>query len=213
MIQSYKELAFYLKADSLMSRFDTYSGTKSIFHINYRKKYLQTLRITEWLHNGRDKHLWMWLPYLFFSRKLDRLSYKCGFDIPLNTIGYGVNIPHHGSIIINSKAQIGNYCAIMNNVCIADSNPKKIGNGVLLGTSVVITKGISIADGVQIAAQSLINHSIENSCSVVGGIPQKQLKDKCLHWYYGDEETTRRYNECEKLRIKLRISVNSGSDE
>ena len=189
-----------------MSRFDSYGGIKSIFHINYRKKFLKTLRITEWLHNGRKNHPWMWVPYLLYSRRLDKLSYKCGFDIPLNVLGYGVNIPHHGSIVINSKAKIGNYCAIMNNVCIADSNPKTIEDGVLIGSSVVITKNVTISKGVQIAALSLINKDIPNPFCIVGGIPQKILKEVCYYWYLGDDETSRRHNECERLRKKYRIT-------
>lgn len=170
MITTFKELRYYLVADAIMSRTQA-TFIQRLFHNNKRSKFLRTLRIVEWLHNTYKKpfHWWKLLPLCYYSNKLDRLSYQCGFNIPLNTLGYGVNIPHHGSITINPHTRLGNYCAIMNNVVIGDSGQKNIGNGVLIGSNTVILKDICIANGCQIAAMSLINKSIDKSNSLWGG--------------------------------------------
>ena len=155
----------------MMSRLDELPWYKRLFHVNKRASFLKTLRITEYLNNNKRKtsNWWMWIPYFFYSRKLDRLSYACGYDIPLNSLGYGVCLPHHGSCIINGAIHIGNYCALMNNVCIADGNPKKIGNGVFFATGVVIAKHADIADGVSITANSFVNKPITKPNSLWGG--------------------------------------------
>lgn len=82
MISSYKELKFYIKADEIMNDFGQ-PWYKTVAHINIRRKWMRIYRITEWLFNCKKQHKWMMLPYLYYSRKLDKLSYLCGYSIPL----------------------------------------------------------------------------------------------------------------------------------
>lgn len=44
--------------------------------------------------------------------KVAKLGVKCGFSIGQNSLGYGVVIPHYGTIAINSETRIGNYAVI-----------------------------------------------------------------------------------------------------
>ncbi len=203
MITTFKDLRFYLVADAIMSRTQA-TFVQRLFHNNKRGKFLRTLRIVEWLHNTYKQplHWWKLIPLCYYQNKLDRLSYQCGFDIPLNTLGYGVNIAHHGSITINPLTKIGNYCAIMNNVVIGDSNEKVIGNGVLIGSNTVILKKITIADGCQIAAMSLINKTITKPNTLVGGV-NLLLKPEIATWYEGDEVVNSNHAKCEMLRNKM----------
>lgn len=203
MISSYNEMIFYIKADAIMCGFYDIPWKKRIFHPNTRKKFLRTLRITEWLSNGKWTHKWMWLPYFIYSRRLEKLSYLCGYSIPLNTLGYGTNLAHHGSCVINGANKIGNYCALMNNVCIADAHPEKIGNGIYFATNVVVAKKTDIANGVKLSANTFVNKSINQENSLWGGIPAKFLKET-QPWYY-EEPWLSRYKKVEKLRIKMNI--------
>lgn len=203
MISSYKEMLFYIKADAIMCGFYEQPWKKRIFHPNKRKIFLRVLRITEWLSNGKWKNPWMWIPYFFYSRKLEKLSYICGYSIPLNTLGYGTNLAHHGSCVINGANKIGNYCALMNNVCIADASPKKIGNGIYFATNVVVAKETDIADGVKISANSFVNKTIDKENSLWGGTPAKYIKDT-EPWYF-EEPWYSRYKKVEQLRIKMKL--------
>lgn len=206
MVDSYKKLRFYLKADCIMNGYEEVPMSRRLFHVNYVKKFLRILRITEWLFNQRSKtkNCWMWILYFFYSRRLDLLSYKCGFSIPVNTLGYGVFLPHHGTCVINSAAKVGNYCAIYNNVCLGGSEPKHIGDGVLFATGSVIIKEVTIADGVKISANSLVNKNINLSNSLWGGQPAKLLRTDVLPWY-SQWPWYDRYMKIETLKKKMNI--------
>lgn len=187
-----------------MSMLDSIPWYQRIFHINKRAKFLRILRITEWLHNGREKNRWMWIPYFFYSRKLDRLRYSCGFDIPLNVLGYGVFLAHHGSSVINGCARVGNYCCIMNNLCIADAVNTRVGDGVYFGTNVVVCKKSDIEEGVKISALSLVNKPLKVKRSLYGGVPAKLLKENIDPWYF-EEPYYSSWKECERMRDRLNI--------
>lgn len=133
------------------------------------EKFLRTLRITEYLNYKSQRNI-LWMPlYLIYKQKYLKISEKCGYEIPLNSLGYGCRIAHRCGIIINGATTIGNYCCLYR--CIfADGNPKHIGNHVFIGTNVVIAKKVTIADGVSISAMSLVNKDflVDNEC-VWGG--------------------------------------------
>jgi serine O-acetyltransferase len=170
MITNLKQLRFYLFADRVINGYDKRPLWKLWMSNDwYIMKFLRLLRISEYLDYKKHHNFIFWIPYLFYARAYRHISLKLGFDIPYNTIGYGVRLPHYGSFIINGACRIGNYCAVMPNVVIADANPKCIGNGVLFGTNVVVAKNIKISNGVQISANSFVNKSIEEECYLVGG--------------------------------------------
>lgn len=52
-----------------------------------------------------------------------------------------------------------------------------VGNDVWIGTNAIILAGVSIGDGVIIAAGSVVNKDI-GSCEIWGGIPAKKIKDR-----------------------------------
>jgi len=92
-----------------------------------------------------------------------------GYEIPPASIGYGVLIPHYGSITINPATKIGNYCVIHNNVTFADGDYKKIGNRCFFGTNVTITHGITLGNACTVSANSLINRSFADDYILLGG--------------------------------------------
>ena len=89
--------------------------------------------------------------------------------------------------------EIGKDVAISENVTIWDSDvhqidrpnyiktaPIKIGDHVWIGTNSIILKGVTIGNGVVIAAGSLVNSDIPDNC-LAGGVPAKVIK-KNVKW-------------------------------
>lgn len=140
------------------------------------EKFLRILRITEYLNYKSQRNI-LWMPsYLLYKQKYQKISVKCGYEIPLNSLGYGCRIGHRCGIIISGSTKIGNYCCLYRCSC-ADGNPKRIGNHVFIGTNVVIAKNVTIADGCFISAMSLVNKDVLIKNTVVGGGTCSLLKN------------------------------------
>lgn len=183
-VKTRKDFTFYRKADSIMNGYSEAPFVNRLFHINYVQRFLCMLRLTELLKNNLHKYKILYLPYFFCSRRLDRLSCRCGFSIPLNTLSYGVYLPHHGTCVINAYTRVGSFCAIFNNVCIGVTPAKKISKGVYQGTGAVVIKGANIADYVMISANSLVNKSISTKKNTVGRGASKIVKRRCSAMLY-----------------------------
>ncbi len=102
-------------------------------------------------------------------------SYFYGFQInPSTKIGKGLYIGHRGTIIINSKAIIGECCNLSPGITIGQTNrgSKKgspiIGNKVWIGTNAVLVGNISIGDNVLIAPNAYVNIDIPRNSIVIG---------------------------------------------
>ena len=169
MIKTRKELKFYLKADEIMNEQVFPHGLmKRLLVPNPIQSFMRCMRKLEYFDYKKMQSK-MYLPiWLWYRMRYNQLSIKNGFDIPINSLGYGCRIGHRCGIIISGSTKIGNYCCLYRCSC-ADGNPKKIGNHVFIGTNVVIAKEVNIADGVSISAMSLVNKDVlkENQC--VGG--------------------------------------------
>ena len=172
MISDIKTLRFYIQADAIMN--------EQVFPHGYLKrllfpcpieKFLRTLRITEYLNFKKERNL-LWLPlYLLYKHKYQKISLKCGYEIPLNSLGYGCRIGHRCGIIINGATKIGNYCCLYR-CTFADGNPKHIGNHAFFGTNVVVCKKTNIADGCSISAMTFVNKSIDIPNSLWGRLSE-----------------------------------------
>lgn len=176
MIKTRKELKFYLKADEIMNeQVFPHGFMKRLFVPNPIQSFMRCMRKLEYFDYKKQRSK-LYLPiWLWYRMRYNQLSIKNGFDIPINSLGYGCRIGHRCGIIISGNTKIGNYCCLYRCSC-ADGNPKKIGNHVFIGTNVVIAKSVTVADGVSISAMSLVNKSFldENQC--VGGVPARCLK-------------------------------------
>lgn len=200
MIDTIKVLKFFIKADAIMNEQSFRHGLRSWLFPSLIQKFLVNLRITEYL-NYKYHHNKLWLPlYVLFLIRHNIIENKTGFYIPLNSVGYGVRISHLCGIIINGNTRIGNYCCLFR-CSFADAQPKIIGSHVFIGTNVVITGNIKIADGCSIAAMSLVNKSIEAEDQLWGGVPARFLKKSepwTNHPLYLDE-----VNRCETIKKRL----------
>ena len=69
--------------------------------------------------------------YIYHKLRYISLGRNLGFSIGLNTLGYGVVIPHYGTIIVGSPAKIGNYCVLQACTCVS-GNKKIIGDALII---------------------------------------------------------------------------------
>ena len=132
----------------------------------------------------------------FYEYKLSKLEIKLGFSIAKNVFGYGLVIPHFGTIVVGSGNQIGNYAVLHTCIFITAGN-KQIGNGLYCSTGARILGDVSVGDSVTVGANAVLNHSV-GSNSLVVGIPALKKRDEEA-WYKG--EYLRRVEECGKLRL------------
>ncbi|MCO4542852.1 serine acetyltransferase [Streptococcus infantarius subsp. infantarius] len=149
-------------------------------HWIYINKYLKFLRQEEKYYK---KSNWYYkLLEIYYSRKKNILGSKLGFLVPPNSIGENVTIWHHGSIIINGDAQIGNGCILHGNNCIGnngkDLGAPKVGNNVDIGYGAIIIGDVVIADNVKIAAGAVVTKSCFTPGATLVGIPAKEVKFK-----------------------------------
>lgn len=173
MIRSYRELKFYIKADAIMNEQVYPKGFFNIlFGYNYHliHRFLKCMRWLEYAENTRHKYL---MPLRVLLRiRYSRLKALTGYDVPINTFGYGVRIGHLSTVVINHRCMIGNYCRLESNVVIGDANPKKIGNNVYLAPNISIAKAVEIADGCSISAGSFLNSNCLVPNTLLGGYLQ-----------------------------------------
>ena len=95
-------------------------------------------------------------------------------DTCSTSIGGGFYIGHHGPIVINASAVIGENCNVAQNVTIGMENRGKrkgcptIGDKVWIGAGAVVVGKITIGDDVLIAPNSFVNRDVPSHSIVLG---------------------------------------------
>lgn len=136
--------------------------------------YIHALRHAEYASNTNKrfvKAFWLW--------KLRKLSYRLGYQIPLNVFDKGLTIFHWGSIIVNANAKVGENCMLQPQITIGqkrDGEAPVIGCNCYIGSGARIIGKIIIGDNVTIAPNAIVTKSVPDNC-IVGGI-NKILKFK-----------------------------------
>ena len=180
MIKSKQEYREYVREDrKALGRVNRHFPL-TLFDLPLR--YQLALRRAEYWQNCCT-HVWQKPFVMFFKLRHRILGNKCGYSIPLNTCGKGLNLAHLGTVVVNAGAQIGDYCRIHVGVNIGTAAgmgnaAPKIGNGVYIAPGAKIFGPIEIADGIAIGANAVVNKSFQTPDISIGGIPAKQISDK-----------------------------------
>lgn len=110
---------------------------------------------------------------------------KMGLFIPAETVGYGLWILHSGNVIINGKARIGNNCIFSGMNCIGTDHPcaetasfPSLGDNVFLGVGASIIGGVSLADGIVVAAGAVVTKSCDTDGAILAGVPARNISEK-----------------------------------
>lgn len=201
MITSKQELRFYIQADMMMNRgkfrWSLKDRLKHLLIPDYTMRYLKAMRFQDYYSRCPHLNPFKLLYKAYYAVQYHRLGVKLGFSIGYSTLGYGVVIPHYGTIVLGNTNRIGNYAAIHTSTCIADTG-KAIGNGLFLATGAKVTRHLTLGDNVSVGANSVVNNSFNSNCMIAGS-PARFIKD-AGPWYMRDE--SKKYNE----RIK-RIEI------
>lgn len=201
MITSKSDYKKYLAADKFAL------GKKNLSHPRYKHdivwKYQILLRKAEYYQNCR-KDLLGQIVCKFIKLRLVSIGQKLGFSIPLNVFGMGLSIAHYGTIVVNNKAKIGNYCRIHEGVTIGVTandywgdtlgGAAEIGNRVFIGSGAKIIGNVKIADGVVIGAGAVVVKDIFESNTTWAGVPAKKISDRGSEKYILCEEKYEKYS-------------------
>ncbi|NCS98819.1 serine acetyltransferase [Candidatus Parcubacteria bacterium] len=183
MINSKEDYKYYLEADRIANALPKKSGIKSalkdFFLPNHVWEFQKTLRKLEYYKNCKKGKISLIQKFITYKR-FKRLSLKLGFTIPTNTIGPGLSIAHYGTIIINEGTKIGSNCRLHTCVNIGTEAGYKdrapiIGDNCYIGPGVKMYGDISIANGIAIGANSVVNKSFDEENIAIAGIPAQKI--------------------------------------
>ena len=206
MIRNKKELDFYIMADRMMNtgRFKQPLIRKLIDIINpdYVMRFLVLMRQYQYYKHQRGLGSLMGL---YYKLRYKRLSVKLGFTIDPDAFEYGLSIPHYGTIVVGSPAQIGKYAVLQTNVCIS-GNGKIIGDALYMATGAKITSKVILGDNVTVGANAVVNKSYGGGNVLLVGVPA-QPKAEASPWYIKAGGVYKeRVDEIEQLKIDMRLS-------
>lgn len=141
------------------------------------RKYIKYLRLEEKYFNSGNR-----LFSIFFCRRKNVLGNKLGLYISKNTVGEGITIYHHGSVIVSGDARIGKNVSLHGNNCIGNDGTTNfapvIGDNVDIGFGASIIGSIEIADGVRIGAGAVVVKSCFKEGATLTGVPARLVESE-----------------------------------
>lgn len=145
-------------------------------------KYQRALRYHEYW-SSRPRSLWALVPRFFWRYRYYKLGIMLNYEIPPFVAGAGLSLAHRGPVIINPHARIGTNCRIHSCVNIGTAAGTQdqapiIGNNCYLGPGAKLFGAITLADGVAVAAQAVVNRSCVEADVTLGGIPARVISRK-----------------------------------
>ena len=198
-IKTKNELKFVVIADKIMNgqELGLIQKIKHFFWPNYIMNFLVEMRKASYYRHQKG-----FLNKLLFAihyAKYRKLGLKLGFTIGYDTLGYGVVIPHYGTIVVGHTNRIGNYAVLHTSTCISD-NGKVIGDGLYLSTGAKITSKVKLGNNISIGANSLVNKDCEQDNVLLGGMPAKVIRQEET-WYIRDhsDKKVERIEELKKV--------------
>lgn len=147
---------------------------------------LSVYRCSHWFYKHRLKHVSKFIDWT------NRLLFACWCPGSA-TIGKGTRLGYWGAgTVIHSHSTIGENCMVAQGVTIGrnfgDTKVPVIGDDVYIGAGSKVFGEITIGNNVIIGANSVVNKSIPNNCTVAGN-PFRILKENRKEKYYEMDKT------------------------
>ena len=125
-----------------------------------------------------------------------------GFSISRDCFGYGLLIPHYGTIVVGGGNSIGNYAVLHTSTCI-NHGKKKIGDFFYLSTGAKVIGDMTIGDCVSVGANSLVNKDFPNNL-LIAGAPADIKRSSYLSWIERDGvRFKKRVSEIEDMKKQI----------
>lgn len=125
MIRTKKELESYIMADRMMNRGyfkpSFVQRLKNILLPDYTMQYLVAMRKLSYYSQMGGRYC---IPMVCCYLRFSKLAMKLGFTIGEDVFGYGLVIPHYGTIVVGGSNRCGNYCVLHTSTCISDNGKK-----------------------------------------------------------------------------------------
>ena len=207
MIKTKKELDFYIKADRIMRGLPLKPSLKeklvSYFNGGGIIDFQRLMRKYSYYSNISNPNIIQKIKCNYYHYLYKKISLRLNFSIGPDVFGYGLLIPHYGTIVINSKARVGNFAVV--HTCTNIAGKKIVGDALYLATGSQIVGDITIGDNVSVAANSLVNKDCDSN-TLVGGVPSRVLRNNYPAWYIRDGKTfEERVYRVERLRKEMNI--------
>lgn len=139
----------------------------------------------------------------YYRHKFKNLSLKLGFSIEPDVFGYGLIIPHYGTIVVGPNNKIGNYAVLHTSTCIT-SRPKSIGDYFYLSTGAKVITGEDIGDNVMVSANSVVIKGYIGGNALLVGAPAYRKKTiPAWFEYQGNTNTINRIRLVERLKKSM----------
>lgn len=159
------------------------------------------MRCCSYYSNHKTINPLYYIKRFYYAWKFHRLSQRLGFSIGKDVFGYGLLLPHYGTVVVGSENVIGNYAVIHTSTCIGGKN--RIGNAFYLSAGSKVFKNITMGDNVSVAANSLVDKPF-NGNLLLGGNPARILKGNYPEWYVRDGGNFKeRVQRIENLKTKM----------
>ena len=145
-------------------------------------KYEIGLRYCEYYKNCK-KGFFNRMIYKLLAFRRSLIGNICNFHIGENVFEKGLSIAHKGPIIVNGHTHIGENCRIHVGVNIgtmmdASGQAPQIGKNVYIGPGAKLFGKITIADGVAIGANAVVNKDCLEENVSLGGVPATIISRK-----------------------------------
>lgn len=146
-----------------------------------------------------------YISYIYNIYKYRKLSIKLGFSIDKDAFGYGLVLPHNGTIVVGEGNKIGNYALI--NVCTCiPKNRIQIGDYLFMGTGAVMSGHIKLGNNVCLGANSVMMKDCEEGNAFFAGVPAKIISRNNEPWPERLWTSwSGRANEIEKLKKRMNL--------
>lgn len=202
MIKTKKELSFYLMADRMMNRGQFKRSIQSFFKDllfpDYIMRWMRAMRYTSFYGQHKERIRFQFR-YLYWFRRFKYLSMRLGFSIGPDVFGYGLVIPHYGTIVVGGGNSIGNYAVLHTSTCIVDS-ASIIGDGFYLSTGAIVSHHVELGDGVSLGVNSTLIKGCGESGVLMVGTPAIIKKESVMWWLRDGDRFQKRVAAIEKLK-------------
>lgn len=201
MIDSYKQLKLYIQADRIINGYSEKKNLPEVLRnvINGGGiiSYLYHMRCSSY-YRKRNSIL-----FYYHNWKYKRLGIRLGFSIGEDCFGYGLMLPHYGTIVVGGNNRFGNCCVIFTDTTVTASG-SKFGDGLYLGTGAKIVKKVSLGNYVSISANTVVNKSFEEDNILLGGCPAYKIKYTEKWFERGDDYNRYRHrvDRIETLKVQ-----------